>query len=353
MDATSFRDYNNTAYYLDPANTGISMVVAGKVLIGQTGDATTYRLQVAGTAGSSGDVSIDSKATYSEIQSFNSKPLYINPLGNNLILNKDAGSVGIGTVSPAEKLSVNQGNFYALRTGGAKLRLLDENNEVSLESSPVGVSSEMVFKTNTTERMRLTSTGLGIGTTSPATALHIVGEHRIEHAADKAMSFVRSGSNTFSIEHDTARFYFYNSSTANSMLTMMNGGNVGIGTLNPGYKLEVNGAFAATTKSFVINHPTKPDMKLRYGSLEGPENGVYVRGRTKGNTIQLPDYWTGLVDEFSITVNLTPIGSHQKLYVKSIDKNIVTIGGGLFDQMEYFYTVFAERKDVDKLIVEI
>jgi hypothetical protein len=94
-------------------------------------------------------------------------------------------------------------------------------------------------------------------------------------------------------------------------------------------------------------------MKLRYGSLEGPENGVYVRGRSKGNTIELPDYWTGLVDEFSITVNLTPIGSHQKLYVKSIDKNVVTIGGGLFDQMEYFYTVFAERKDVDKLIVEI
>ena len=128
---------------------------------------------------------------------------------------------------------------------------------------------------------------------------------------------------------------------------------VGVGTTVPTYTLEVNGSFAATTKSFVINHPTKSEMKLRYGSLEGPENGVYVRGRTKSDTIQLPDYWTGLVDDFSITVNLTPIGSHQKLYVKSIDKNVVTIGGGLFDQMEYFYTVFAERKDVDKLIVEI
>ena len=128
---------------------------------------------------------------------------------------------------------------------------------------------------------------------------------------------------------------------------------VGVGTTVPTYTLEVNGSFAATTKSFVINHPTKSEMKLRYGSLEGPENGVYVRGRTKSDTIQLPDYWTGLVDDFSITVNLTPIGSHQKLYVKSIDKNVVTVGGGLFDQMEYFYTVFAERKDVDKLIVEI
>lgn len=128
---------------------------------------------------------------------------------------------------------------------------------------------------------------------------------------------------------------------------------VGVGTTSPTYALEVTGSFAATTKSFVINHPTKPDMKLRYGSLEGPENGVYVRGRNKGDTIQLPDYWTGLVDESSITVNLTPIGSHQKLYVKHIENNTVTVGGGFFDEMEYFYTVFAERKDVDKLIVEI
>ena len=51
-------------------------------------------------------------------------------------------------------------------------------------------------------------------------------------------------------------------------------GNVGIGTSNTSYKLHVVGSFAATTKSFVIDHPTKSDMKLRYGSLEGPENGV-------------------------------------------------------------------------------
>lgn len=128
---------------------------------------------------------------------------------------------------------------------------------------------------------------------------------------------------------------------------------VGVNTTTPGYALEVTGSFAATTKSFIITHPTKPDMKLRYGSLEGPENGVYVRGRTKGDTIQLPDYWTGLVDESSITAHLTPIGSHQKLYVKSIENNTVIVGGGFFDEMEYFYTVFAERKDVDKLVAEI
>ena len=127
-------------------------------------------------------------------------------------------------------------------------------------------------------------------------------------------------------------------------------GNVGIGTTTPGFKLEVNGSFAATTKSFVIDHPTKPDMKLRYGSLEGPENGVYVRGKLNGNNIiELPDYWTGLVDEDTITVNLTPIGKMQDLFVEDISNNQITVGG---TDVNCFYTVFAERKDVEKLVVE-
>jgi hypothetical protein len=128
---------------------------------------------------------------------------------------------------------------------------------------------------------------------------------------------------------------------------------VGIGTTNPQYKLHVVGSFGATTKSFIIDHPTKEGMKLRYGSLEGPENGVYVRGRIKGNnTIELPEYWTGLVDEESITVNLTPIGRKSPLHsiVDIVDNTVVVDSAN--DVIDCFYTVFAERKDVEKLEVE-
>jgi flagellar biogenesis protein FliO len=53
----------------------------------------------------------------------------------------------------------------------------------------------------------------------------------------------------------------------------------------------ISGALNATTKSFNIPHPTKEGKDLRYGSLEGPEFGVYVRGTLKGsNVIELPDY---------------------------------------------------------------
>ena len=113
--------------------------------------------------------------------------------------------------------------------------------------------------------------------------------------------------------------------------------------------VDVTGALTATTKSFLIDHPTKEGMKLQYGSLEGPENGVYVRGTTDLSTIELPDYWVGLVDENSITVSLTPIGSFQQLYVEDKNSKQITVGGvwGSYD-----YVVYAERKDVDKLEVE-
>lgn len=129
-------------------------------------------------------------------------------------------------------------------------------------------------------------------------------------------------------------------------------GNTLIGTnVSNGYKLEVLGSFAATTKSFLINHPTKPNMKLRYGSLEGPENGVYIRGRlTNSNIISLPEYWTELVDEDSITVNLTPIGK-QELYVENVTKNKVFVRGN--KMVDCYYLILAERKDVLKIQVEI
>ena len=126
------------------------------------------------------------------------------------------------------------------------------------------------------------------------------------------------------------------------------------GALIVGGGVGIAGALNATTKSFIIDHPTKPGKLLRHGSLEGPEFGVYVRGKLNGNVIELPEYWTKLVDPNSITVQLTPIGKHQKLYVEDIRDNKVYIGNeGLFSgEAHCFYYVQGERIDVDKLEVE-
>jgi YHS domain-containing protein len=113
--------------------------------------------------------------------------------------------------------------------------------------------------------------------------------------------------------------------------------------------LAVDGAFSATTKSFLIDHPTKDGMKLQYGSLEGPENGVYVRGTSGSNIITLPEYWSTLVDQSTVTVSLTPVGYYQALYVEEKGKNYIKVGGA---KGSYDYVIYGERKDVEKLKVE-
>ena len=115
----------------------------------------------------------------------------------------------------------------------------------------------------------------------------------------------------------------------------------------------VTGKLSATTKSFDIEHPTKEGMRLHHGSLEGPEHGVYIRGKNNSGTIHLPDYWKGLVDEDTITVQLTAIGKPQELYVREIKNNRVRVAAKTRGtHLNYFYFIQAERKDVEKMVVE-
>jgi hypothetical protein len=119
-----------------------------------------------------------------------------------------------------------------------------------------------------------------------------------------------------------------------------------------GTGITLSGNLSAATKSFLIPHPSKPEKKLQYACLEGPENGVYVRGRLTGtNVIDLPDYWVNLVHEDSLTVQLTSFGEYKNYFVKSIQGNKVTIGPRSKDT-DCFYLVQGERKDVPRLKVE-
>ena len=115
------------------------------------------------------------------------------------------------------------------------------------------------------------------------------------------------------------------------------------------------GTFAllsAPYKLFDIPHPSpsKENKRLKHGSLEGPELGVYVRGKTTDGRIVLPDYWADLVDWDTITVQLTATTPHQQLYVNNIDASGVMVFGS--HSAPYYYYIVAERKDVPKLEVE-
>ena len=111
-----------------------------------------------------------------------------------------------------------------------------------------------------------------------------------------------------------------------------------------------------TWKGFDIKHPNKPKHRLRHICVEGPEAAVYVRGRVCNgkNVIDLPEYWSGLVDFESLTVQLTPIGSHQDVIVKRISpierKIYLQAQGGM--PVDCFYTIMAARVDGEELVVE-
>ena len=138
--------------------------------------------------------------------------------------------------------------------------------------------------------------------------------------------------------------------TGNSHVT----GNITTGgDLSVGGFASWSGSIVATTKLFDIKHPTKEGYRLAHACLEGPENGVYVRGKLKNDKIiLLPEYWRNLINIDTITVQLQPIGAHQDIIVKRWDAEKVELQSKPGIPIHCFYHIFAERQDVKQLVTE-
>ena len=80
----------------------------------------------------------------------------------------------------------------------------------------------------------------------------------------------------------------------------------------------------------------------------GLENIVFCGGRLQQQKhIDLPQEWTDFVNMSTITISLTPIGSHQELVVRGIQGNRITIQSKSVIPIDCYYHVFAERNDVE------
>ena len=80
---------------------------------------------------------------------------------------------------------------------------------------------------------------------------------------------------------------------------------------------------------------------------------MYFRGKLEdSDEIIIPEYWRGLVDIDSITVNITPFKRHQNIAVKDITEKRILLMSDFSAPIYCFYHIFAERKDVNKLVVE-
>lgn len=97
--------------------------------------------------------------------------------------------------------------------------------------------------------------------------------------------------------------------------------------------------------AFDIPHWKKKNTRIRHLCAEGPEAGIYIRGKLDGsNIIELPEYWQGLVDYDTITVTLTPYGKKDtSLYVKDVSEDRVLVSGDSHTNVKCFYEVWVAR----------
>jgi hypothetical protein len=197
--------------------------------------------------------------------------------GNN-INNTNSGNVGIGTTGPSKKLVVQSDtandhlSIVRPSTNAAVLNIGIDNTGPFIESTTVNrpISFYTHNGTSVAERVRIDKDGkLGVGTPNPSSAVHITksfapsyGQLVLQdpNANDASltsyMSFYGSTSRRgvfgfgrfagasdpelyLANEQTSGGFRFRNSSS--DLVTIQNGGNVGIGTTTPGAKLAVNG----------------------------------------------------------------------------------------------------------------
>jgi len=253
-----------------------------------------------------------------------------------------------------EFFSAPSGTADAIISGWVNRFQINDTGGIAFSSSGNGTTGQLLSSNGVNAPSWLSISSLVVGVATTATQLNTIAQTA---NASYYPTFVDSNnaSSTGEVVYTTSSFSINPSTKIISINSGVESTNTATGALIVNGGVGINGALNAITKSFNIGHPTKPGMTLRYGSLEGPEFGVYVRGRLKGsNKIELPEYWTKLVDPDTITVNLTPVGSHQKLYVEDIVNNTVVVGNeNIFGKaVDCFYTVYAGRADIDKLQVE-
>ena len=247
-------------------------------------------------------------------------------LGNSLA--QDTGSsinVGTATTYPATKLVVGgssaNGGIVSEDTAstGSFVRILGDTSNGNLINYKNGTSlrfaSSAADFTSFAEQMRLTSTGLGIGTTSPSHKLDVVGTGRFAQNQNGFTSVIAQNNDLNSGAGQAFRFYYdgstpigglfhqYNTGTSAYDLDVkvwsgfsattrlfVNGsnGNTGIGTTSPSYLLDVAGTSRSDLHIFRSNQsaPTADAFIFRPADNSialGTANSERMRINASGN----------------------------------------------------------------------
>lgn len=246
-----------------------------------------------------------------------------NPTDGVLLSVEDDG-VGIGTISPAEKLDI-MGNAKVRgnvdvdglidadnlklhgTTGDGWVMTSDAGGNASWQPPPSG---DGVWADAGTH-ISYTAGNVGIGTATPEHALDIDGKVVMEEIDGVGSGWIRTiGANG----EPNAQITYLDTYPNHGFISAKNAG---------GYTLagiyvdqDGQGVVHADVKSFRVPHPDKPLEDIWYACVEGPEAAMYVRGTGQlvhgRATIELPEHFRALAVEDSMTVQLTPRSFESK-----------------------------------------
>ena len=323
-----------------PANTKVSSVNA---------DRTQITLDKAATSTAAGDtfgLSTPSGSYLFQSASFNDPN---NVLNVNSISGSDSGS-SFAIVGVAKKNNATVKNKFHLyevsevvqrNPGGAEISFFVEWGEQGTEADSGDI---LQIAEKEVAIIDLTDTG----SMAPGFSLGVAGMETLKAGSEYAGYNIAvtqylsdlSGSSSITTGSFTGSF---TGSVDSSEFTFSGD------TLNVIGDVFVQGTLDAATKNFRIDHPTMEGYYLIHSSLEGPERGIYYRGKLKtNNIIHLPDYWDELTDDTDITVQLTPIGNACQHFVKSITKKEIEVGCDC-GKPHCYYIVHAQRFNEGRL----
>lgn len=169
------------------------------------------------------------------------------------------GNVGIGTTNPGAKLSLygtiaeswNSGIEFN-REGGGKGKIVVDDQGMKFRTVVDGDGFYFRDNSNNTSLFIKDGGNIGVGTTNPLTKFHINGRGitlNRDSEYGQFIDFKRNDVNTWQIHAGIGvnqDIFSIRDGSGSSKLSILQSGNVGIGTTNPGaWKLAVNGNIRA------------------------------------------------------------------------------------------------------------